>query len=333
MLVSKYMKKLYTLLASVALLFSYAGAQSLEELQVTPKTEIAKEQDSIKSELLQIEVPIPELQLNVNHWKHWTKFGINANQASFSDNWKGGGVNSVSLLGIAWHKAEYNKNDFLYVSEIDLKYGKAKNKGQIAKKNNDRIFWDNKLSYKLSPKWSLYTSITFETQFDIGPEYGKDSLGNEIQTGVKTSFMAPGYLTESFGLEYNTIDKTFSLRFGTGTARQTFVYDERIAPDGDGKRFGVEEGKNIKNDLAFQVTANLDRDLAKNFNVKSRYNLFADYKDVSDPSHRLDVTFTANVTRIINVSLSGIMIYDSDVDPNVQYSQALAMGITFNFPR
>src|SRR5699024_11678940 len=122
---------------------------------------------------------------------------------------------SVSLLGIAWHKAEYNKNDFLYVSEIDLKYGKAKNKGQIAKKNNDRIFWDNKLSYKLSPKWSLYTSITFETQFDIGPEYGKDSLGNEIHSAVKTSFIAPSNLTDSFDFQYYTIYTTFSIPFVT----------------------------------------------------------------------------------------------------------------------
>lgn len=36
--------------------------------------------------------------------------------------------------------------------------------------------------------------------------------------------MAPGYITESVGIEY-TPDKTFSLRFGTGTARQTLILD------------------------------------------------------------------------------------------------------------
>src|SRR5690606_22455756 len=145
--------------------------------------------------------------------------------------------------------------------------------------------------------------------------------------GLKSSFMAPGYFTESFGLEYKP-DDTFSLRFGTGTARQTLILDDRLKPmsaanyyrehgtfpdpeditKGTGDIFGVPEGKTFKNELAFQLTANLDRNVSENLNLKARYNLFADYEDVTDPNHRLDATLTAKITSLINVSLGGTIL-------------------------
>lgn len=328
----KTAKIVLAFIASLIALDSWAQV-NLKDLREKPETKIVNT-DTIKGHSLkQINVPIPQLGLEVNYWKHWTKFGLNANQASFSDNWNAGGVNSMALSGLFWHKADYTRDRINFVSELDLKYGKIKNKDQLAKKNNDRIFWDNKLSYQFSEKWALYFSFTWETQFDQGYKYGKDGEGNEIIIDTVSAFMAPGYFTESFGLEYKP-DKTFSLRLGTGTARQTFLLDKRIAqPEGGEVVYGVEPGKRVRNDLAFQLTANLDRNLSQNLNLKSRYNLFADYKELSDPNHRLDVTLTAKVTKLVNVTATGVVLYDSDQSSKVQYSQALALGILFSFPR
>lgn len=321
-----------TVIMSFVDMQSYAQV-NLKDLREKPDSKILNADTIKENSIKQINVPIPQLGLEVNYWKHWTKFGLNANQASFSDNWNAGGVNSMSLMGLFWHKADYTRDRFNFVSELDLKYGKIQNKDQLAKKNNDRIFWDNKLSYRFTDKWALFFSLTFESQFDQGYKYGKDADGFEIITDTISAFMAPGYFTESFGLEYKP-DKSFSLRLGTGTARQTVILDNRIAPPEGGKAvYGVEPGKKVRNDLAFQVTANLDKDLSKNLNLKARYNLFADYKDLSDPDNRLDLTLTAKVTRLVNVSASGILVYDSDQDTKVQFSQALALGILFSFPR
>lgn len=312
---------------------------NLKDLREKPNTKILSQDTAETVEIKQINVPIPQLGLEINYWKHWTKFGINANQASFSDNWNAGGVNSVSLMGTAWHKSDYTKGRFNFVTELDFKYGKIQNFAregeaeQLAKKNNDRIFWDNKLAYKFTDKWALYFSLTMESQFDVGYKYGKDGEGNEIITDTVSAFMAPGYFTESFGLEYKP-DNTFSLRLGTGTARQTLLLDDRIAPkENENPVYGVEPGKKIKNDLAFQITANLDRNIAKNLNLKARYNMFADYKDLSDPDHRLDATLSAKVNNFVNVSLSGILVYNSDESSKVQYSQALSLGVVYALPR
>lgn len=333
---------------------------NLKDLRESPDTKILSRDTTKNLQIKSVTVPIPKLGLEVDYWKHWTKFGLNLNQATFSDNWSAGGVSSIALGGTFWHKSDYTKDRINFVSEIDLKYGKIQNfaKGDdpdpLAKKNNDRIFWDNKLAYKFTDIWALYFSLTFESQFDLGYKYGKDAKGNEIITETFSSFMGPGYFTESFGLEYKP-DKTFSLRLGTGTARQTLVLDDRVKSltvaeyaerypnnspiKADQEKFGLKPGQNFRNDLAFQITANLDRNLTENLNLKSRYNLFADYREIGKPDHRLDATLSAKVTKLVNVSLTGILVYDNDWimegenKAKLQYSQALAMGVVYTLPR
>lgn len=329
----------------------------LKRLRAKPDTNLVDAPKSPVSNINQVIVPIPKLALEVDYWKHWTKLGLNLNQAYFNKHWNAGGVNSIAILGTGWHKSEYNKNNFNFTTELDLRYGRIQNDfldreaQTLSKKNIDRIFWDNKLAYKLSQSWAVYVSFTFESQFDAGYTYTRDVNGAEIVDTIKTNFMAPGYFTESFGLEYKP-DNTFSLRLGTGTARQTLILDDRIRPltgeqyfrkngryldandpsKGE-STFGVESGRSFRNDLAFQLTANLDRNLSKNLHLKSRYNLFADYTDLGDPAHRLDAVLTAKVTSLVNVSLTGIVVYNSLEQPGVQVSQALALGILYSLPR
>lgn len=221
--------------------FLSSRAQDLKDLRVKPDTVISSQEErplNVKA----IRPVVPKLNLEVDYWKHWTKFGVNLNQATFNDDWQGGGVNSVAVGLLANHKSDYTRDNINFVTEMDLRYGKIRNRGQLAKKNNDRIFWDNKLSYKLSTNWALYTALTFESQFDVGYSYKKVNDEEVIDTAI-TAFMAPGYLTESLGLEYKP-NNAFSLRFGTGTARQTFVLDDRIKPREGETKYGIE-GENL----------------------------------------------------------------------------------------
>ena len=327
-------QQFYFLLAFLLFGTLVANAQiyDLDELRRKPDSN-GLQIETPELDIRPVMLPVSALDLQVLYWRHWSSFGINANQSSFSDNWTGGGVNSISVGLLLNHKSDFTRNNTNFVTELMLQYGKQKNKDQLPRKNNDRMFWDNKLSLKVSNHWSIFTSLTFESQFDIGNSYGKDSNGRDSITGIISNFMAPGYLTESLGIEYKP-DNTFSVRFGTGTARQTFILDDRLVPTEEtGPRFGIDPGARFRNDLAFQVTANLDRDIAHNLNLKSRYNLFANYEELSDPSHRLDATLTASVTRLINVTLSGILLYDSRLHENIQTSQTLALGLMYKIPR
>jgi len=289
-----------------------------------------------KMSIRDVDIQDPNLNLKINYWRNWTTFGVNVNQGSFSGNWQNGGVNSIALGAAFNTKFDYTRENKNFTSELDLKYGKLKNKEQLPRKTNDRILWDNKYAIKFAKKWSFFASLTFESQFDKGFEYGKDAAGKEITTRRISNFMAPGYLTESIGLEL-TPDKSLSIRFGTGTARQTFVLDDSVLTPPtraeDTTRFGVPRPGTFRNELAFQIVANLDRNLSENINIKARYAFFANYGQWGDASHRLDATLTARVTRVISVTLNGIILYDPLQDSKVQTAQALAIGLLYKFPR
>lgn len=295
---------------------------------------------SLNSPLLfkPVEINPVVISSKINYWKTKTAIGINVNQAAFSNNWTGGGVNSLAVGGLLNYKADYVKENYSYSSEVALQYGKVKNKGQLQKKTTDRIFFDNKAAFQLSKNWYFFGSLTFESQFDNGYSYSTDANGYETGSLI-SKFMSPGYLTESVGFEYKPV-KYFSTRIGTGTARQTFVLDnDKLAAAAEAagapvtENYGVPVGDTFKNDLAFQIVANLDKDIFPNVNLKTRYALFVPYDKINYTSHRLDVAVTAKVNRFINVSVTGVGLYDKNTAAKIQGSQTLAMGFAFVFPR
>jgi hypothetical protein len=266
----------------------------------------------------------------VNYWNTKTGVGINLNQAAFSNNWTGGGVNSLALTGLINYKTEYSREGYSYVSEVILNYGKVRNKGQLEKKTVDRIFWDNKAAIQLSKNWYFFGSLNFESQFDKGYSFATDANGQETAT-LLSRFMSPGYLTESFGFEYRP-SKYFSTRIGTGTARQTFVLDTTIYRTNP-NNYGVPVGKTFKNELAFQVVSNFDKEIATNLNLKMRYLVFIPYDQLDYTNHRLDVELRAKVNRFMNVTITGVGLYDRNTTEKIQASQTLSLGMMFYFPR
>lgn len=330
------MKRLILTFFAISAFYLSLSAQEIDTVPISVKDmEIKLKRSPLPSRIGVISFQPVELKpalvhAKINYWKTKATVGINANQASFSENWKGGGVNSVAIGALLNHKAEYSKESYSYTSEIILQYGKVKNKDQLQKKTNDRIYWDNKAAVQLSKNWYLFASVSFESQFDKGFSYSKDANGNEVAK-ILSKFMSPGYLTESLGFEYKP-NKVFSTRIGTGTARQSFVLDTTIYKT-NAKNFGVDIGKKMKNELAFQIVTNVEKEIMKNTILKAKYNMFIPYDNFGHIDHRLDIAATAKLNRFLNVSLTGVVLYDRDMDLKVQRSQALALGASFTFPR
>lgn len=262
------------------------------------------------------------------YWKRSAQIGINLNQGSFSSNWKGGGVNSIALGAFFNAKSDYMQRRFNWTSEVQLQYGVVKNEGQDSRKNIDRIFLDTKVGHRLSPVWLAFGNINFLSQFAPGYKYETLASGGERSVLI-SNFFAPAFLTESIGLEYKPTTY-FNLQFGLGTIRQTFVLDDGIST-GEPTRYGVAPGKTVRNEFAFQLIANYDRNITENLNLKARYLLFANYATLNAIDHRLDVSLTAKINRFVNVNLTGIVLYDKDQDDAIQYSQGLAIGFLYAF--
>lgn len=273
-------------------------------------------------------IPVTMLDYKVSYWHKTVIFGVNFNQAGFSNNWAGGGVNAFALNGNLDYKLEYNKQPFSFTTELILLYGRSKNKGQLSRKSNDRIFWDNKLATQLSKSWFFFGSLSFESQFDKGFNYDANNARPPIQI---SNFMAPGYVTESLGFEYKP-NTWFDLRIGTGTARQTFVLDTAIS-NKPGPNYGVNQFGSFKNELAFQAVALFDKEIMQNLRLTSRYQLFIPYgRSIKNIDHRLDVTLAARVNRLIAVTINGVALFDNDTSPTIQGNENLALGILYRFP-
>lgn len=277
------------------------------------------------------QIPVDMLDYKVSYWHKTIVFGLNFAQSAFSSNWSAGGVNAIALGSNFDFKAEYNKTPFDYATELNLLYGVSKNKGQSSRKTNDRIFFDNKVATQVSKHWFFFGSLTFESQFAPGYNY-VDATGAPIDPGLLISnFMAPGYLTESIGLEYKPT-KYFDLRLGTGTAKQTFVEDTTIyhnQPD----NYGVAPGHTFRNDLALQVVATIDKDIMKNMHLNVRYALFVPYQQaLAYTSHRIDAILTAKVNRLVNVTMNGTFLYDKNTSRDPQGTEGLALGVAYTFP-
>jgi hypothetical protein len=262
-------------------------------------------------------------------WKKKFNFAINLNQASFSTNWKAGGVNSLGFNTFLNYRANYKQGRASWDNEFDLAYGFVNNAGQGKRKSIDRLFLDTKYGYELSKNWGLFSSLTFLSQFDKGYLYNDDGTRSLISDAF-----APAFITNAWGFEYHPVEY-FKLRLSPFAPRLTIVKDPtRFTKTVGPEPYGVDSTKTTRLELlAFQAMADFNKEIAKNINLKARYLLYANYEtfEAKTIDHRLDVDFVAKVNRFINVTLGGVLIYDFDQDPGAQLSQVFSLGFLYTF--
>lgn len=262
-------------------------------------------------------------------WKKKVEFGANLNQGSFSSNWAGGAVNSIAVGAHLNAVLKYHKGKNSWRNDLQAQYGIVRNQGQESRKSLDRLFFDTKYGRDLSEHWSLTAGINFLSQFAAGYEFGQSATGEPERRKV-SGFLAPGFLTESIALEYDPTDYFF-LSFSPGAVRHTIVNDLDLYKTFP-KNYGVPIGQKVRTEVALlQLTADFDKEVAKNLNLKFRYLMFASIKHLDAIDHRLDASLTAKINQYWNVNLGTILIYDQDQSLALQFAQSLSIGFLYTF--
>jgi hypothetical protein len=270
---------------------------------------------------------------STSNWKKTFRTGLNINQASFSSNWKAGGINSFGFNAFLNYTANYKKDKNSWDNQFDFLYGVVNNQGQGARKTLDRIYLETKYGRELNEKWSFTSSLNLISQFAKGYKY--ETVNGIEERALISDFMAPAFITSAWGLEYHPVEY-FKVRFSPFSPRVTILSNNNgrfnavdpVAP------YGVEVGSDTRYEwLAFQMQAEFNKDIAKNVNLKWRYVMFANYEtlELKTIDHRLDLNLVAKVNRFVNVSLGGILLYDFDQDSGLQLSQAFSLGILYSF--
>jgi len=290
---------------------------------------------------------------DTSYWRKQAQFGFGLNQASFSDNWRAGGVSSVAFASFVYANANYLRNKTSWDNSFKFDYGVLKNKNQNLRKNTDIILIDSKFGHKVAKNWNLFGSLNLLTQLDAGFEYQrefKDANGNvvEVRDNLISKFFAPAFFTQSLGIEYKPV-KYFWIRFGAGSMRQTFVFEERfnnnraIDLNGNGiineptdgfspqVNYGVAEGKSIRNEVGLLVLeSEFNKEVAKNIIIQAHYWSFTTYENPAATDIRLDIALIAKINKYANVRLAASLLYDQDQDLKTQYAQSFTLNFAMN---
>lgn len=271
----------------------------------------------------------PSAQPDTLLWKKKLNFSLNLNQASFSSNWKAGGINALGFNSLFNYKANYKKDRNSWDNDIDLAYGFVNNSGLGYRKTIDRIFLDTKYGYELGDIWGLFTSLNFLSQFAKGYEYPDDSESQLISAPF-----APAFITAAIGFEYHPVEY-FKVRIAPFSPRITIVNDpERFVTSVGPEPYGVIPPDMARFEwLGFTLMAEFDKQIYENVNLKWRYVGFANYQTLEAKrlDHRLDLDLIAKVGKYINVGLGGILLYDYDQDSEAQLSQVFSIGFLYTF--
>jgi hypothetical protein len=271
----------------------------------------------------------PSAQPDTLVWKKKLNFALNLNQASFSSNWKAGGINAFGFNTLFNYKANYKQDRNSWDNDIDLAFGFVNNSGLGYRKTIDRIYLDTKYGYELGDIWSLFTSLNFISQFSNGYNYAEDG-----QSQLISGFFAPAFITAAIGLEYHPVEY-FKVRIAPFAPRITIVQDpvrfiESVGPE----PYGVVPPESVRYEwMGFQLLAEFDKQIYENINLKWRYIMFANYETLEARrlDHRLDLDLIAKVGKYINVGLGGILLYDYDQDSEAQLSQVFSIGFLYTF--
>lgn len=285
----------------------------------------------IKKLRIDVERPIKkEADTSSKSWKRGALLGVNISQGSLS-NWAAGGDDfSLSANSNINLFAFYKKGKYSWDNTFDLNIGYVNTTSQGGRKNDDRFDFLTKYGTAVNSKLNISVLANLRSQLFKGYTY---------PNGVKTyssTFMAPGYLLNSIGLDYKPV-KGLSIYFSPVTARWVIVRDTSLANRG---AYGVTPGKTSNFEFGAFATLAYQRIINKIITYKGRMDLFSNYKH--DPWN-IDLffanAFNAKLGKSLAVSWSLDFIYDDDVrlfgknqrSPGLQIKSLVGIGIIKRF--
>lgn len=275
-------------------------------------------------------------------WVYKGQTGLNFTQTSFT-NWSSGGENSYSLVWNGNFALDYKGEKAAWNNNLDLGYGLTKQGEQDIRKMVDKINFLTKYSLNgFNDKWRYTVLLNFKSQFTDGFEYKASDLNV-----LTSTFLAPGYLTGSFGIEYLGSDK-LKIFISPASQKTTLIsesyYDKRAENraynlingefSGEGERFEPSESDIANAEAELSTTTNYGLkwrenskleigalaqviydhpEIIKNVGFKTRLDLFSAYNNIDKVDVDWEVWLTFKVNEFLSMNINTQLIYDDDI--------------------
>ena len=278
------------------------------------------------------------VQPNPN-WKLKSIIGLNITQSTFT-NWAAGGRNNLSGLGFVNAQAEYSKDKLKWLNTMSLGLGGIQYFDEGIQKTEDVIDLQSTFSYGIKSPWFFSILGGFRTQFI-------DGFANISDTIRSSTFMAPGYVNISIGMEY-VPNRKLRILASPLSGKFTFVQDQRLANLG---AFGVTPavldgtgqistlGETFRPEIGSYLRIIYNKELMENIDLRSRVEFFSNYME--NPENidvNAEVILNFKVNKWFSASLNMNLIYDDDIQiidrfgnvgPRTQFKQVIGLGVTY----
>jgi len=271
-----------------------------------------------------------EAEKNPYAWKTSVEASLSLTQAAYSDNWEGGEVGSVVWASNLHGVAEKQLSDmWKWENDLKLAFGQTHTQDQETNhwakplKSTDKIRFDSILKLTLKAPVDPYLAFVLQSQWYDASYPGKDLLFSPLE------------LTESAGASrtwYENDTEKFATRLGFGL-RQYIVKSYNDSTD--------VTTTESSNDGGIEFVADYVEKLNESLNYTSKLTLFQalfyseSNSDPNDEWKDIDVSWenilTANITKIVQVSLAWELVYDKQQAYRGQFKETLALGVGWVF--
>lgn len=271
--------------------------------------------------------------------KYWTN-GI-LTQVGFSQvsltNWAEGGSANISLNGLIDANANYSKDKMIFENRLKLSYGFVQSfeqdvpLNQQFSKSDDRIQLDSKWGWMLKDKLYFSSLFNFRTQMTPTYSYSTADDGSSVQS-VQSRFMAPGYLSLGFGINYRPFN-FLSFNISPATGNLVIVTEETLR-----ETYGNNPDQAVRAEFGAQLKMDVNYTY-KILKISSALTLFSNY--LNNPENiqvYWDVDASVALTKILTLTLRTNLIYDDNIKiadaygveaPRVQFKEIVSLGLTW----
>lgn len=246
--------------------------------------------------------------------------GLNLSQLALS-NWSQGGEEALAFTAYTAFGLNYYDAPWSFENKLKLAFGRTKLGSNDFRTTDNEFFLENLLKHDLGWFANPYFSNTVRTVLAKGYKY-KDDKATYI-----SNFFDPGYINQSLGLAYKA-SESFTTRLGVGL-QETIVSTDSFAVNYNVDDIETSELEKFKFETGIESVSNLNLKLDDDLLYTSELRLFGTFDALDIWDVRWDNIFTAQVTKLINVNLNILLVYDVDQTVKTQLKEALQLGITY----
>jgi hypothetical protein len=215
-----------------------------------------------------------------------------------------------------------------------LGFGLVRQGNESARKSDDKIDISSKFGYRASKKWFYSGLFSFKSQF----ANGYDNPGEAVRKKI-SSFLSPGYLNLSLGMDYKPNDK-FTALIAPVSGKVTLVFNDYLSSLGS---FGVDSSKTARAEFGGYLKFSYKDQIMKNILLDTKIDFFTNY--LENPQYvdvNWDLLLKFTVNEYISATLITQLIYDRDIlfepdegtgdpEPRVQFKELFGIGLTYSF--